>query len=116
MKFGMDQTKNAVGGVLAHSLGCGKERLRKGKVLNEKDVRKLIRFGYHHVAVARLEDHDTEENLAATRVAENIHFVAEPENFKKKLLLLGVLISSLIATELFFLMKNFLQKLIRSII
>ena len=83
MKFGMEQTKNAVGGILAHSLGCGKERLRKGKVLNEKDVRKLIRFGYGQVAVARLEDHDTEENLAATRVAKNIHFLAEPENFKK---------------------------------
>ena len=89
MKFGMEQTKNAVGGILAHSLGCGKERLRKGKVLNEKDVRKLIRFGYDHVAVARLEDHDTEENLAATRVAENIHFLAEPENFKKVLLFTG---------------------------
>ena len=32
--------------------------------------------------MARLEDHDTEENLAAAKVAENIHFIAEPENFK----------------------------------
>jgi len=62
-------------------LGCGKERLRKEKVLNEKDVGKLVRFRCGHVAVARLEDHDAEENLAATRVAENVHFVAEPENF-----------------------------------
>ena len=31
---------------------------------------------------ARLENNDTEENLAAAKVAENIHFLAEPENFK----------------------------------
>ena len=83
MKFGMEKTEHAAGGILAHSLVCGKERFRKGKLLDEKDVSKLIRYGYDHVAVARLEDHDTEENLAATRVAENIHFIAEPENFKK---------------------------------
>ena len=79
----MEKTEHAAGGILAHSLVCGKERFRKGKLLDEKDVSKLIRYGYDHVAVARLEDHDTEENLAATRVAENIHFIAEPENFKK---------------------------------
>ena len=80
MKFGMEQTEHAVGGILAHSLVCGRERFRKGKLLDEKDIRKLIKYGYGHVAVARLEDHDTEENLAAKRVAENIHFIAEPEN------------------------------------
>ena len=83
MKFGMEKTEHAAGGILAHSLVCGRERFRKGKLLDEKDVSKLIRYGYDHVAVARLEDHDTEENLAAKRVAENIHFIAEPENFKK---------------------------------
>jgi len=83
MKFGMEQTEHAAGGILAHSLVCGRERFRKGKLLDEKDVRKLIKFGHGHVAVARLEEHDTEENLAATRVAENIHFIEEPENFKK---------------------------------
>ena len=79
----MEKTEHAAGGILAHSLVCGRERFRKGKLLDEKDVSKLIRYGYDHIAVARLEDHDTEENLAATRVAENIHFIAEPENFKK---------------------------------
>jgi len=83
LKFGMEKTEHAAGGILAHSLVCGRERFRKGKLLDEKDVSKLIRYGYDHVAVARLEDHDTEENLAAKRVAENIHFIAEPENFKK---------------------------------
>ena len=48
---------------------------------------KLIRYGYGNVAVARLEDLDTEENLVATRVGENIHFIADPANFKKVLLL-----------------------------
>ena len=52
MKFGMEQTENAAGGILAHSLVCGRERFRKGKVLDEKDVGKLIRFGYCQVAVA----------------------------------------------------------------
>ena len=81
MKFGMEKTEHAAGGILAHSLVCGKERFRKGKLLDEKDVSKLIRYGYDHVAVARLEDHDTDENLAATRVAENIHFPYEKITF-----------------------------------
>ena len=70
MKFGMEQTEHAAGGTLAHSLVCGRERLRKGKVLDEKDVRKLIRCCYGQVAFTRLEDHDAEKNLAATRVAD----------------------------------------------
>ena len=82
MKFGTVQTKYAAGGILAHSLVCGRDRFRKGKVLDEKDIRQLIEFGYDEVVVARLEDNDTEENLAAAKVAENIHFLAEPENFK----------------------------------
>ena len=85
MKFGMERTEHAAGGILAHSLVCGRERFRKGKLLDEKDIRKLIKYGYGQIAVARLEDHDTEENLAATRVAENIHFISEPENFKKSI-------------------------------
>ncbi len=38
MKFGMEQTEHAVGGILAHSLVCGRERFRKGKLLIEKDI------------------------------------------------------------------------------
>jgi len=32
MKFGTVQTKYAAGGILAHSLVCGRDRFRKGKV------------------------------------------------------------------------------------
>ena len=83
MKFGMEQTKYAVGSILAHSLFCGRQKFRKGKVLDENDVKKLIEFGYGEVATARLEESDTEENFAAARVAENIHYNSEPENFTK---------------------------------
>ena len=89
MKFGTVQTRYAEGGILAHSLVCGRDRFRKGKVLDEKDIRQLIEFGYDEVVVARLEDNDTEENLAAAKVAENIHFLAEPENFKKSIAFTG---------------------------
>ena len=89
MKFGTVQTKYAAGGILAHSLVCGRDRFRKGKVLDEKDTRQLIQFGYDEVVIARLEDNDTEENLAAAKVAENIHFLAEPENFKKSIAFTG---------------------------
>ena len=83
MKFGMEQTKYAVGSILAHSLFCGRQKFRKGKVLDENDVKKLIEFGYGEVATARLEESDTEENFAAATVAENIHYSSEPENFTK---------------------------------
>ena len=89
MKFGTVQTKYAAGGILAHSLVCGRDRFRKGKVLDEKDIRQLIQFGYDEVVIARLEDNDTEENLAAAKVAENIHFLAEPESFKKSIAFTG---------------------------
>ena len=92
MKFGTVQTRYATGGILAHSLVCGRDRFRKGKVLDEKDIRQLIDFGYDEVVVARLEDNDTEENLAAAKVAENIHFLAEPENFKKSIAFTGCLL------------------------
>ena len=83
MKFGMEQTKYAVGSILAHSLFCGRQKFRKGKVLDQRDIKKLIEFGYDEVATARLEESDTEEDFAATRVAENIHYNSEPENFTK---------------------------------
>ena len=89
MKFGKVQTIYAAGGILAHSLVCGRDRFRKGKVLDEKDIRQLIQFGYDEVVIARLEDNDIEENLAAAKVAENIHFLAEPENFKKSIAFTG---------------------------
>ena len=39
-------------------------------MLDEKYVRKLIRCCYGQVAFIRLEDHDPEKDLAATRVAD----------------------------------------------
>ena len=45
MKFGMEQTKYAVGSILAHSLFCGRQKFRKGKVLDQRDIKKLIEFG-----------------------------------------------------------------------
>ena len=91
MKFGTVQTKYAAGGILAHSLVCGRDRFRKGKVLDEKDIRQLIQFGYDEVVIARLEDNDTEENLAAAKVAEISIFWRSQRILKKVLLLLVVL-------------------------
>ena len=69
MKFGAVPVETALGAVLAHSLVAGR-RIPKGTVLQKKHVQTLLEAGFETVVVARLEDGDVDENVAAAKLAE----------------------------------------------
>ena len=69
MKFGRVPVAEAVGAVLAHSLGAGAERLKKGRVLSEVDCRTLAAAGHREITVAQLEAGELGEDAAALRLA-----------------------------------------------
>lgn len=71
MKFGPVPVTDALGAVLAHSVGLhGAGRLRKGRSLEQKDIDALQAAGIKDVVVAQLEPGDVHENPAATALAE----------------------------------------------
>ncbi|WP_296474153.1 molybdopterin-binding protein [Roseinatronobacter sp.] len=69
MKFGPVPVSQAEGAVLAHSVGLGTRRLRKGRVLEGADLTALQEAGYSEVTVARLEALDLDEDAAAIALA-----------------------------------------------
>lgn len=71
MKFGCFSALKAKGGILAHSLSLpdGK-RLRKGVVINDQIIEKLMKAGVEEVTVAMPEDGEILEDVAATLIAE----------------------------------------------
>lgn len=72
MKFGPAKTTDALGAILAHSIGLANGRLRKGKVLGDADIERLLNEGITEVTVARLEAGDVDEDSAAKRLAAAI--------------------------------------------
>ncbi|ABG32495.1 molybdopterin biosynthesis protein [Roseobacter denitrificans] len=71
MKFGPVPLSDAEGAVLAHSVGLnGKRRLRKGRSLDENDIKALEAAGLSEVIVAKLDPEDVHENPAAQALAE----------------------------------------------
>ena len=71
MKFGAIAIEQAVGHILGHNIAgpTGKRVLRKGRVLQAKDVAKLREIGRKSVYVAQFEDGDIDENESANRIA-----------------------------------------------
>ncbi|HEX6960079.1 MAG TPA: molybdopterin-binding/glycosyltransferase family 2 protein [Ferrovibrio sp.] len=69
MFFGSVPVQEAVGGVLGHSIGVGKERFKKGRVLSAADVEALLAAGHKQVHIARLDPDDMPEDEAAGRIA-----------------------------------------------
>ncbi len=69
MKFGEVSLNEAEGSFLAHSLGSGADRLKKGTLLGPKEIAHLKASGISTAIVARLEDGDVNEDDAATRLA-----------------------------------------------
>ncbi|WP_298431060.1 molybdopterin-binding protein [uncultured Jannaschia sp.] len=69
MKFGPVPLDDALGAVLAHSVATPLGRLRKGRVLDQRDIDSLRNGGTAEVTVARLETGDIDENAAAARLA-----------------------------------------------
>ncbi len=69
MKFGPVCVAEAEGGIVAHALVLPDRRLKKGHVLTAPDVEDLKRAGLDRITIARLGDHDVEENEAAHLLA-----------------------------------------------
>lgn len=70
MKFGPVPTEECAGGIIAHSIALGSKRLRKGRLLTERDAQNLRAAGIDEVTVAVLEDGDIGEDRAADRIAK----------------------------------------------
>ncbi len=69
MIFAEFPLEEAEGAMLAHSLGGGELRLKKGHVLTAADLVRLRRVGLRSVMAARLDAGDVAEDAAAERVA-----------------------------------------------
>lgn len=69
MIFGAVPLDRALGAILAHSVPGAEGRLRKGRVLDQRDLEWLAAQGETAVTVARLEPGDLGEDEAAARLA-----------------------------------------------
>lgn len=69
MRFGRVPLSAARGAILAHSEDLGGRRLRKGRWLSDADIAALAAAGREAVVVARLDDGDLHEDMAADRLA-----------------------------------------------
>jgi len=72
MKFGPVSPKEAIGGVAVHAIRQGDFVLKKGTLITSDDAADLIRVGITEIVVARLEDGDVSEDMAATQIAEAV--------------------------------------------
>ncbi len=72
MKFGPVSIRNAVGGVLAHSVREGALVLKKGTVITAGNVATLFEAGIAEITIAMLERGDISENDAAAQVASSV--------------------------------------------
>ncbi|WP_342070661.1 molybdopterin-binding protein [Yoonia algicola] len=72
MKFGPVATADAVGAVLAHSVPLSKGAMRKGQILSDADIAKLLAAGHHEIIVARYDPDDLNEDAAAAQLAAAI--------------------------------------------
>jgi len=70
--FGPLPIGQALGAVLAHAVGTGDRRLKKGRVLDALDLAQLEAAGIRQVVAAVLEADDVAEDAAATRAAARL--------------------------------------------
>lgn len=70
MKFGEVPLREAMGGILAHSIRADGRRIGKGSRLSADDIAVLQAAGLTHVTVAQLNDDDLAEDAAAAAVAD----------------------------------------------
>ncbi len=70
MFFGKVATKDALGGILAHSMSLSDRVLKKGIWLEASDIAALEDAGVDQVVIARLDAGDVDENEAARRLGE----------------------------------------------
>ena len=74
MKFGPLPLDEALGKILGHNVTGpdGRRVFRKGKALESEDVETLRALGRKTVYVAELEAGDVDENVAASRIAQEL--------------------------------------------
>jgi len=70
MKFGPVSVTEAAGAISAHSVLQGADRIKKGQVLGDAHIEKLVAAGVEAIIVARLEAGDIHEDDAATRLGQ----------------------------------------------
>jgi molybdenum cofactor cytidylyltransferase len=70
MRYGTFDLADAAGVMLAHAIRLKDQRLQKGRVLCDDDVRRLAEEGIPTVVGVRLETGDLSENQAAARIAD----------------------------------------------
>jgi len=69
MEFDTVAVATALGAILAHGVRAGERRFKKGRVLSRSDLDEIAAAGIDAVTVARLENGDVGEDIAATRIA-----------------------------------------------
>lgn len=72
MEFGEIPTADAVGAILAHSVGHAKGVFKKGRVLTGSDIAMLTASGVSRIFAARLSGGDVPEDEAARAIAARI--------------------------------------------
>lgn len=72
MKFGPVSPREALGGVLAHSVRAGEVVFRKGRLVGEAEVAILEAAGISEIVVAILDEGDIAENEAAAYLAKEV--------------------------------------------
>ncbi len=72
MRFGDTPLADAEGAILVHTLKRGRLVLKKGRVLDAKDLAALAAAGVTSVVAARLEPDDVGEDDAARRIADAV--------------------------------------------
>ena len=69
MEFETVAVEKALGAILAHGVRAGEKRFKKGRVLSRSDLDEIAAAGIDTVTVARLENGDVGEDIAASRIA-----------------------------------------------
>jgi molybdenum cofactor cytidylyltransferase len=72
MKFGAVAPKNAVGATAVHTIRQGSLVLKKGTLIGPAEVTALEDAGIKEIVVARLEDNDVSEDVAAADIAKAV--------------------------------------------
>ena len=72
MRFGEIPVAEAVGAILAHSVGHAKGVFKKGRVIAAADIEILAASGIFKIFAARLSEDDVPEDAAAKALATKI--------------------------------------------
>lgn len=72
MKFGPVAPADAIGGVTVHTIRTSALVLKKGTTVGRSEVEALMRAGVAEIVVARLEEDDVSEDIAARDVADAV--------------------------------------------